>query len=381
MSLSGLYLCIEKHLEFTGVHKKVVSQKKALEYNGFEMKLAYTKESSDYGSNVLVVNDKIIINYGKGIRYKINHYTKFSNLLDYIFEEKFDFLYIRYTGFATPFFVNFLKKVNKKNIRLFLEIPTYPFDKEHKGLWGKIRELVDKLSRRNMVKYLEKIITISDHDSIWGKSTIKISNGIDFDSVLLKRKQRTNSNSIHLIGVASLELWHGFDRLVLGLADYYKKNVIINVYFNIISGKGDNEILASLKKLVLTNGLSDYVKFSGAVFGDQLDKMFDEADIGIGSLGCHRIGIFDYRILKNREYAARGIPFGYSGNDFDFDARPYTIKIPADETPVNIDSIVRFYQNLTISPDEIRNSVKNLVSWNVQMAKVAKCIIEKETKF
>lgn len=46
--------------------------------------------------------------------------------------------------------------------------------------------------------------------------------------------------------------------------------------------------------------------------------------------------------MKNREYAARGLAFAYSETDEDFDDKAYVMKIPADETAVDIDGIVAF---------------------------------------
>ena len=46
--------------------------------------------------------------------------------------------------------------------------------------------------------------------------------------------------------------------------------------------------------------------------------------------------------MKNREYAARGIPFIYSETDSDFDNKPYVLKGPADESPTNIQDIIDF---------------------------------------
>lgn len=73
--------------------------------------------------------------------------------------------------------------------------------------------------------------------------------------------------------------------------------------------------------------------------------------------------------FKNREYAARGIPFIYSETDEDFDPMPYIMKVPADESPIDIHRLIRFYMELDLSPRKIRDSIKNL-SWKEQMMKV-----------
>ena len=94
-----------------------------------------------------------------------------------------------------------------------------------------------------------------------------------------------------------------------------------------------------------------------------------EADFAIGSLARHRSGIDKIKTLKNREYAARGIPFAYSETDEDFDKMPYILKVPADESPIDIHRLIRFYMELDLSPRKIRDSIKNL-SWKEQMMKV-----------
>ena len=104
-----------------------------------------------------------------------------------------------------------------------------------------------------------------------------------------------------------------------------------------------------------------------------MDAMFNLADFAIGSLGRHRSGIQVIKTLKNREYAARGIPFIYSETDSDFDDMPYVLKAPADESPIDIYRIIDFYRHITLSPQQIRNSIDNL-SWENQMRKVIEAV-------
>ena len=83
----------------------------------------------------------------------------------------------------------------------------------------------------------------------------------------------------------------------------------------------------------------------------------------------HRSGIQHIKTLKNREYAARGIPFIYSETDTDFENRPYILKVPANEAPVNIGRLIAFYRQLSVSPSGIRASIQEL-SWERQIKKV-----------
>ena len=120
-------------------------------------------------------------------------------------------------------------------------------------------------------------------------------------------------------------------------------------------------------------GVTPYVIYHGKLFGKALDDVFNQCVFAIGSLGRHRSGITTIKTLKNREYAARGIPFIYSENDADFDGKPYILKAPADESPVNMQRILSFIDNYKPAPTEIRSSVMHL-SWRCQMAQViAQC--------
>lgn len=374
--MRGLYLAFEKLSDSSGISKKIVSQKKALEYNGFTMELAYIKENPG-GSRVLMVDDNVIINYGNGIHSKINYYTKFDPLFHYIVDRKIDILYIRYIHYATPFFVNFLKKMSKNQVRLFLEIPTYPYDEEyrHKGLFMTIKMWIEKISRKSMAKYLENIVTVSDDNFIFGRPTIRISNGIDIEAIKLRKPQFERTDTLRLVAVASISSWHGYDRLIVGLKEYYSKKQLLKVTINIVGG-GNAKTIDFLKQLVVECNLSEYVFFLGPMFGVQLDQIMDNSDIAIGSLAIHRKGLTQARSLKNREYAVRGIPFIFSEIDEDFEGEPFVLKVPPDESPINIEEIIKFYQRLMIIPEEIRNSVGNKISWNVQMKKIAEQLID-----
>jgi hypothetical protein len=144
-----------------------------------------------------------------------------------------------------------------------------------------------------------------------------------------------------------------------------------------MSGKREqNEILTPIKEY----GLAPYVTLYGAKHGEELNELFNRADFAIGSLGRHRSGIYNIKTLKNREYAARGLAFMYSEIDEDFDQMPYVMKVPADESPINISLLISFYRSLTISPSNIRASIRHL-SWQEQMRKVYEEVKSISSKF
>jgi hypothetical protein len=66
----------------------------------------------------------------------------------------------------------------------------------------------------------------------------------------------------------------------------------------------------NLKNLASRLRINDHIIFHGFVHGKELDRLFEQNHIAVGSLGIHRIGLNQLSILKAREYCARGIPFG-----------------------------------------------------------------------
>ena len=116
-------------------------------------------------------------------------------------------------------------------------------------------------------------------------------------------------------------------------------------------------------------GIGEHVIFHGQLFGDELNKVFNQCCFAIGSLARHRSGITVIKTLKNREYSTRGIPFIYSEQDSDFDNQPYILKATPDESPVDMQQILDFISNNIFNPQDIRKTVEHL-SWKNQMKRV-----------
>ncbi len=368
--MTALFLIFHGFELYNGISKKIHYQVDALKQCGVDAYLCYIEIDSN-GYQRRIIDNQVLEDFEYGIKSKVKKWIDYSAILKYIEENNIDLIYIRSYHNANPFLIDFVKQTKRMNIKTVLEIPTYPYDKEykHSPLSAKIQLFVDKIYRRRLAHNIFRIVTFSNYHNIFGAKTINISNGIDFDAIKIKQQTSKNDSVIHLISVAEIHSWHGFDRLLEGLAAYYKEDREIEVRYDIV-GYGDKEEISRLKNYVVDNKLDRYVTFHGPQFGEDLDRLFNEASLGIASLGRHRSGITHIKTLKNREYAARGIPFIYSEIDDDFENKPYIMKIEADETPISIPDIIQFYKKTKmISPIEIRNSITDL-SWKKQMEKV-----------
>ena len=372
-----LFLVYHGFSEASGITKKIRYQVKGLRENGHEVHLC-TYGFDDRGHRCRFIDDQVIRDYGIGKLAALRQRLDYDCIYDYCKLNGIQFFYARSYQNANPILVRFFKRLCHIGIKAVMEIPTYPYDQEFaKFSWDiKLKLKIDQLFRNQLSKQLAAIVTFSDEERIFGQRTIRISNGVDFDSIPLHLYQAPVDGSIHLIGVAEVHIWHGYDRLIAGLGEYYQNTPNPRpVFFHIVGGVHPNERYKAndfhpgMQAIIDKYGIQDKIIFHGQLFGDALDQVFNQSCFAIGSLARHRSGITIIKTLKNREYATRGIPFIYSEQDSDFEHQPYVIKAQPDESPINIQQIIDFIDHHHFQPEEIRKTVENL-SWKIQMQKV-----------
>lgn len=365
----ALFLLFHGFEEANGISKKIRYQIKALKDCGLDVHTCYYEVSEENGHRQWMADDEKIEDFGKGAIAKIKKRFSYKAIKQYVLRERITFVYIRSFHNANPFTVRLVKALKRHGVKVVMEIPTYPYDQEYVTPRMKLDLQIDKIWRRQLARHLEAIATFSDHQEIFGTRTIRISNGIDFDAIPLKQHTNDISRELHLIGVAEIHYWHGFDRLLQGLAAYYRTEPEYKVYFHLVGEPSGERERQELYPLIKEHGLEPYVFLHGPKHGGELDALFEQADFAIGSLGRHRSGITKIKTLKNREYAARGMAFIYSETDDDFEKAPYILKAPANESPIQIEDLIDFCKKQTLSPQEIRKSVEHL-SWKCQMEQV-----------
>jgi len=261
---------------------------------------------------------------------------------------KADFLYVRKPIVADRYFVAFLKKARRAGIKkIVLELPVYPYDGQILHTWYKAPILLkDICNRKKLRKYVDLIATYTFDTQIFGISAAHIENALDF-SAISERIPSQKENRIDLLAVSSMAYWHGYDRIIRGLKEYYSRTQSVPVYLHLV---GDGPAAAEYKKLITQLDLWNYVFYYGLKSGNELDDIYNMCDIGICTLACHRKKMYLTSELKSREYAAKSLPMVgscgiscYLENECDF-----FCKVTADETAVDIGSIVSWYQTLLI---------------------------------
>lgn len=352
-----------------GISKKIESQVSAISKLGIVTYLLSYLEVDK--SQVALINREHFFSLGqKTSRLLYKYYQFYGKLIEFVGDEGIDCIYIRYTQFVDLYFLRFLKSAHQNGCTIFMEIPTYPYDGEFpsNSLKNRIIKWKDRVLRRYFHYFVDKIVTFSTDDEIFGIPCINISNAVDESKITLIKQRQIVKNTINMIGVANLNFWHGFDRIIEGLRNYYAANHDYVVKFYIV-GDGNPDVCQLLNELVSSYKLEESVLMLGPKSGDDLDEIFNMAHIAIGSLGSHRKNIMETKTLKNVEYAMRGLPIVYAEKNNDFDSMGYVYKVPADESPIDIRGIVDFVMNYSFNPIDIRKTVSHL-TWNNQMRNV-----------
>lgn len=315
----------------------------------------------------------------------IGHYKPISKIIG---TKKYDALYFRFHYFVTPGMLSFFKKLKQKNdsIKIFLEIPTYPFIDEVKGrkiewvYWAN-KHLYEKL--KNVVN---KIVTYSDDEEIYGIETLRISNGF-FNLTETETKSVTVypqpiTNVIKLGMVANFSFWHAADILIETVIKYYKTHnghppIMVEVHF---FGDGDLELC---QKMIHDSNLNKQFVFHGRRSFAEISQASESIHLMMGTLGYHRKNLDLGSCLKNREYAYMGMPMVLKTKDNGLPKDlPYVLYFSDDASLLDIDKMVEFYNELRHNYPTYKASIRDFalenLSWTKQLSPIFESIGEHE---
>ncbi len=338
-----------------GIRKKVYAQVRSLEQAGLECFLVTCQE------NCLVLIQKEEIQQRAIFFSTQEMYEKILNIVQ---EYQIEAVYIRFLT-SNLFFYNFIKQLRKQKTEMILEFPCTPYDDSIDPLT--LAE--DKYYRNRMWKYVKFSTNYNEFKKVYHISSISLANGVDFE--IIPPRIENDNKDIVLLGVASMTIWHGFDRIIRGIHNYYKEgNVKEKVYIRFV---GTGPEYHNYRKLADQLGVNEYVSFLGDKFGDELTNEFNMANMAIGSLGIHRINLKSVSTIKTKEYCSRGLPFFIAYDEIDFDSKEkFILKFEPDESDIDVHKIVEFYHfyQKNCSSAELRKYAEERFSWDTIMQPV-----------
>ena len=329
---------------------------------------------------------KICFGGMKGYIHTKAFYDLFDSALKVLSDNKnkFDIIYMRSCPLNRKGYL-VCKLIKEKNMKLVIEIPTYPQENEKTtSILRRIYSYYSNYWWNKSEKNVTLFTLIGEKSNYFhGIPAINIDNGISIEQVPERVYKEKNMNEpIQLLALASMSRWHGYDRIIKGIAkasDEIKQKVILNM----VGDEGDGSLL-EWKKLVHEYSLEDYVIFHGRKTGKELDDICNNSDVGICSLGLYRTGFTYGSILKLREYMARGIPFIYAANDPAIvGGLDFCMKVSNDESLIEIENVIDFaykVRNNTILSKSMRKYAQNRMSWEAQFQKVFEALNSVDNK-
>ena len=143
--------------------------------------------------------------------------------LSFLDGKKYDYVYVRRVTPNCRSVLHILRRIRGANpaCRIVYEIPTYPYDAEHRSFAGMFVLLVDRRFRKKLSRYVDRIATLTDDGQIFGCPTLRIRNGVEVESIPVSKKVSYDPACLNLIAVAQFSFWHGYERAIEGLRGYY----------------------------------------------------------------------------------------------------------------------------------------------------------------
>ena len=158
---------------------------------------------------------------------------------------------------------------------------------------------------------------------------------------------------IKFISLANLEKWHGLDRFIEGLGIYLSKNKLIQIQVFIV-GSIRKSILEDLHILINKNKLTNNFNFLGVMQPHEISILMETMDIGIGSLGLHRLCHKIASPIKTGVFTGLGLPFIISYNDIRFKKNlPFIFNCPNNDEPVDFHKLIEWYLGLDFKTNQM----------------------------
>lgn len=360
MKNKALFIANLELKETEGIYKKVCAQAEAIK--------------SLVGNCDLITKKRgkaVIKSFSKN-SIEVQNQKFFDYLKKQILSENVKIIYIRH---MIPNFklIHILRIAKNKDIKIYYEIPTYPYFGEQLRTSRKKYRAVAKIGLDIVFWpiiyfYIDKLVVIrSNSKSHHFKKMLEITNGVKTSNIVSKDyNQGKNKKKLSMVTVGTLYPYHGYDRILKGLKLCNEKVNDIDIEFHIV---GDSPTITELKHFSSELQLKN-VFFHGIKTTDELNVMYNDFDIGLGCLALHRRNADIDTTLKVVEYFCRGIPVISSGV-CPIDNPKYYHIVSDNELPVDIIDIYNYYKSLSLETlKNISNTAVNQFDWDNIMKEI-----------
>ena len=289
-------------------------------------------------------------------------------VLDYILsrveERKTDFLYIRHM-IPSPKLIAVLSSAKKNGIRIYYEIPTYPYyGEQFKASRHKYRAVIkiglDVIFWPLIYQYIDKLVVIrSSTKARYYPKMIEITNGVRVDNIQSKSYSESEHGVFRMVAVGTLFPYHGYDRILKGMAACGEHVDNTQIEFHVV---GSSQTIDDLHRMADELNLHN-VFFHGIKTTEELNEMYEQFDVGLGCLALHRRNADIDTTLKVIEYYCRGVPVISTGK-CPLENECFSHIVEDNEEAVNIADIYQYYRGLKLEElKSISEIAKQQFAW------------------
>ncbi len=368
---------------YLGVKNKIEGQISAFEKLGYQVTCSMWQENSFYffGAD----NFTKPINPTKG---KMKQMARIAN--QYLKQHSFDILYLRLDRISFDM-IEICKTAREHQAKtIIVEIPNYPYLSDYMrnikyartfknrvvtSAKVAVTAAIDRISGLSLKKYVDAVVLYGNNaDSFFGVKAMNGDNGINIDKIEPVPHRGDTTKDISILGVAGTLWWQGYDRVLKGMSTYKKNKAEGQPALEFVLVGGDETEMPEFRALVDRLGLTEDVTFCGFKKGKELSDIYRTVDVGASTLGCCRRGLTRCSSLKAREYCAAALPFLYAYDDAKINCdTPFALRLPNDETPIDINAVVDFVQKCRRDPtiaQREREFAEENYDWKIIMKQI-----------
>lgn len=351
--------------EKCGILGKITGQINSFKKSGIDVYFGHF-----HGQNTFIIeNEKMekLFDAGTG-----NTRARLGEIYDKLFcfikDNDISTVYIRFTSLDNKA-ITFYKKMKKRSIKVIIEFYSHNLELEAKktvvrnfkngqivlATKGLVSLLINKYYFSKLRDCVDRIVTTTKIGDLYGVPTINVINGIDTSSVNVRSKE-TNEYDFNIVSVAMISPWHGYDRVIKGLYEYYKNGGEKNVLYTVI---GDGEEKNNLEKLVDKLNLKKHVVFTGIKLNEELEYYYNLADIALEMLAGFRRTKGQISSIKMAEYFAKGIPVLYASDIklYKGEMEKYCFWVNNSDDAVDIEQLIGFCDELYSKDDSVEDKM------------------------
>jgi hypothetical protein len=307
---------------------------------------------------------------------------KYNEALDHM--DNPAFIYVR-RNTADVSYVKFFQAIKNRfpSCKVIIEYPVYPYFRESyirspKHFFRFAPDaLKDKIYTGKLKGLVDRIVTYSLDKEINGVPTINTMNGVDVASYNVTIEPDYNKGRLDLLAVAMFQPYHGYERIIEGMNEHYRKKSPYPVYLHMV---GNGTEVEKYKILVDKYGLGKYVSFEGVKTGNDLDAVYDKCDVGLDCFGRYKDKLYYVSTIKAKEYLAKGIPVvtGVKEDFFATEPSEFCLEFPNDPSAVQIERIIEFYDGLKrkYEAKNLRKAIRQLAEARIDNGIVMKQIVD-----